>query len=303
MHRDLSEETPDGGRVKVALFPGQGISSRSILDSLVRDHPLLFEANDTLRFDLRRRVESVARTSSRSLPTSVAQPAIFVASLIAWAERSADDYDFLLGHSLGEYAALVASGALSFHHGLCVVQVRGEVMEATGRHSAGGMAAILGLGLEDVEEIAAECAALIANDNCPGEVVVAGSEESLATIAPLVRSKGGRTVLLGVASAFHTPVMAPAEVPLRDALDHVSCGLPKKPVLSNVTTMPYRHPGEIRKVLVTQLTHRVRFRECLERLWDLGVDRFQDFGPGDVVGRLAGRTFASLDAREGRVSA
>lgn len=289
--------------MKAALFPGQGLASRAVLDGLVPGHRLLIEANDVLCFDLRKRVDSVGRSGRKQLPTAVAQPAILVATLISWTQRPQTGYDIFLGHSLGEYAALVASGALSFQQGLCVVQVRGQAMEAAGRHSSGGMAAVIGLTLEEVESLAAAHGLTVANDNCPGEVVVAGTEESLSAVAPLVREKGGRVILLGVASAFHTPAMTPAEAPLRDALDHVSCRLPKKPCISNVTTMPYVHPGEMRKVLVCQLTQRVRFRQCVERMRSMGVEHFEDFGPGDVVGRLVGKTYAFLDEQEKRISA
>jgi [acyl-carrier-protein] S-malonyltransferase len=287
--------------MRVGLFPGQGVPAKTVLETLPkRGDSLLDQADQTLGYELRRRVETIARRRGAALPTQLAQPAIFVAGLGAWerARESGDRCDYLAGHSLGEYTALVAGRALSFSHGLALVKVRSEAMEAAGKQTPGTMAAVLGLELEAVSDLAARSGVEVANDNAPGQLVLSGSEEGLAVAAGLVRAAGGRSVLLQVSGAFHTPAMASAGPALRDAIELVDIREPEIPVVSNVTARPYRDSGEIRALLVEQLTHRVRFRESLEWLHGAGVLEFDDLGPGQVVAGLAGRTFRGLQAPE-----
>ncbi|MFN2488297.1 MAG: ACP S-malonyltransferase [Actinomycetota bacterium] len=282
----------------VGLFPGQGIPARTVLDALVSGDPLLEAASDVLGFNLRRKVEIAARRKGAMLPTSLAQPAIYTASLTAYrrAEQERPTLDFLAGHSLGEYAALVAGGAMSFEDGLRCVNVRAEAMMAASKSSAGGMAAVLGLELSAVEDIAERTGVQVANDNAPAQTVVAGSEKGLADAAAVVRARGGRSVLLEVSGPFHTVAMAPAESPLRRTLEGVSVQVPAVPVLSNVTARPHGAPDHIVELLVQQLSTRVRWRESLEWLWYQGVRDFDDMGPGRIVAGLAQRTFTELDS-------
>ena len=286
--------------MNAGLFPGQGIPARTVLDALPEKDPLLENASDEVGYDLRRKVEIAARRRGASLPTSVAQPAIFTASLIGHRRLTEEgaSHDFLAGHSLGEYAALVAAGALGFSDGLRCVVVRAEAMQAASRSSAGGMAVILGVDLSVVEEIAEELGVYVANDNAPGQAVLAGSDEGLAKAAAAARSRGGRSVLLDVSGPFHTVAMAPAEGPLRRALEKADLSEPRVPVLSNVTAAPHGRPDEIRELLVRQLSSRVRWRESLAWLWARGARRVDDVGPGEIVSGLAQRTFAALAEEE-----
>ncbi|MGH2694274.1 MAG: ACP S-malonyltransferase, partial [Actinomycetota bacterium] len=230
-----------------------------------------------------------------NLSTRIAQPAIFIGSV---ARGRAEGADFLLGHSLGEYAALVLGGAIGEADGLKLVCTRAEAMHEATRETTGGMVAILGLDREKVERIAARCEVRVANDNAPGQVVVSGIERGLAEASSLARVAGGRAVRLTVAGAFHTPAVASAAPPLRDALDSIEVCTPDVPVISNVTARPYGAPDEIRRLLVEQLTAPVRFREALEWLWGRGVRRYLDLGPGQVAAGLARRTFESLASKE-----
>ena len=274
----------------VGLFPGQGVAPTLVLDSLV-DDDLLTRADELLGYDLRARVEVSCRGKSSVLPTAIAQPAIFVAGLIAWTRATAEGRSFnaFAGHSVGEFAALVAGGSISFDDGLCAVASRAAFMERAARMNPGGMMAVLGPDVSTLEVVAEEAGVTIANDNAPGQVVLAGSETGLARAAAMVREMGARAILLDVSGPFHTAAMEPAVFGLRDTLDHISVRSPRVPVMSNVTARPYRAPGEIRKRLVEQLVHRVRFREVLEWLWEHNAETFEDFGPGDVVARLARR--------------
>lgn len=276
--------------MRVGLFPGQGLPTRVVLDALPADGPLVDRASEVLCYDLRKRIESVARRERSIMPTSLAQPAIFTASMVAFYRRDRE-CDVLLGHSLGEYSALVAGEAMSFEQALCVVGVRGAVMDSIAARAQGGMAAVLGLSLQECEDLAASTGAFVANDNAPGQVVIAGEDEALTSCAEQARARGARVIRLDVTAAFHTATMATAAPALRDALEHILIRSPVVPVVSNVTAATYRAPGEIRKLLVEQLSSRIRFRESLERLWTRGIREFHDFGPGRVVEGLARKTF------------
>lgn len=290
--------------MRAGLFPGQGVPGAAVLEALPVGHPILDEASQMLGYDLRCRVKSGTGRGSSVLTTSLAQPAIFTAGVIAWQDsKERSEFSHLLGHSLGEYTALVAGGAMSFVHGLCVVQVRGRVMDIASRANPGGMMALLALDEQSVARVITRSGTVLANDNGHGQVVVSGDEAALAGAAQEVRSLKGRAVLLDVSGPFHSPAMAQAEHALRAALDHVSIRNPKIPVVSNVTARPYRSPGEIRKELVAGLTRPVRFRECLEHLWDEGVVGYQDFGPGQVVEGLARRSFDRWSRRAATVHA
>lgn len=285
--------------MRAALFPGQGIEAGAVLEALDPGHPLLLQASEMLGYDLRRRVEQAARRPRGVMPTALAQPAIFVAGLISF-ERASDRgerFDHALGHSLGEYTALVAAGSMSFRHGLALVAARGSAMQKAATRSPGGMAAVLGLDLEAVERVAAAVGVTVANDNSPNQIVISGETAALTAAAGAVRAAGGRSVLLPVEGAFHSEAMQPAAAALARALFSIEIRNPSFPVVSNITAEPYRAPGEIRRLLEHQLTNRVRFREsvlCLERL---GVREFVDIGPGEVVGRIAAANVRSLPER------
>lgn len=282
--------------MRVGLFPGQGIPGRDVAAALSPGDELLEAANELLGYDLRRKVEVAARRKSAPLPTSLAQVAIFVAGLSEWRRAEDDDatVDFLCGHSLGEYTALVAAGGMSFADGLKVVEARGQAMHQAGKLSPGGMVAVLGVDMDTAESVAEQSGTTVANDNAPGQVVLAGPEESLSDAAAAVRTLGGRAVLLEVSGAFHTPAMAPAEDMLGRALGDVEIGDLAIPVVSNVSAEPHGSGDEIRAALVAQLTTRVRFRESLEYVWERGATEPRDFGPGQVVAGLARRTFGAL---------
>ena len=275
--------------MKAAVFPGQGIEARLVLDALDPGHPMLAQASEMLGYDLARRVEQASRRPRGIMPTALAQPAIFVAGSMSY-ERALDRgerFDHALGHSLGEYTALVAAGSISFRHGLALVAARGAAMQKAASRSPGGMAAVIGLDLQAVEDLAARMRVTVANDNSPDQVVISGEPPALAAAAGAVRAAGGRSVLLPVEGAFHSDAMRPAATTLARALFTVEIRNPSMPVVSNITAEPYRAPGEIRRLLEHQLTNRVRFRESVLYLERVGVREWVDMGPGQVVGRIA----------------
>lgn len=275
--------------MKIGLFPGQGLEPRVVEAALPAQNARVIEASEILGYDLHRQV---VQCRSRRMPTRLAQPAIFVAGVVAVddAARRGERFDAFVGHSLGEYTALVSAGAISFADGVKLVGARAQAMSRAAAVAGGGMAAVLGLGLSDVEGWATSCGLTIANDNSADQIVISGDEDSLRSAAAIVREHGGRCIRLGVEGPFHSYAMRPAEADLRDALDRVSVRLPRIPVIANVTAHRYRAPGEIRRLLLFQLTGRVRFRESIEWLVERGARSFADLGPGDVVGRLARAT-------------
>lgn len=275
--------------MRVGLFPGQGLDRDIIVEALPKDSPRLQRADEILDLDLRR---AVARCSSATLPTRIAQPAIFVAGVIAY-ERAGESFDALIGHSLGEYTALAVSGGLSFTDGVRLVSARADAMSRAARASAGGMAAVMGLEHRTVEDLAARARVTVANDNSPSQLVISGGDDQLRHAAALVNELGGRCIRLSVEGAFHSPAMQTAIPALADALDHAEMHTPKIPVVSNVSARPYRAPGEVRKLLLKQLTGRVRFRESIEWAVERGADAFVDFGPGRIVDKIARKTYAS----------
>jgi [acyl-carrier-protein] S-malonyltransferase len=286
--------------MRAGLFPGQGIPAKTVLEALDENDLLLEAADEELGFGLRKKVEISARRKGATLPTALAQPAIFVAGVIAYrrAESKGSSWDFFAGHSLGEYAALVAAGSLDYLDALRAVAVRGEAMEAAGKSSPGGMAAVLGLDDEAVGEIAGKSGVTVANHNAPGQVVLSGPDEGLARAAGLARSQGARSVLLQVSGAFHSPAIAPAAPALKETLARIDIKAPRVPVISNVTAGPYESPDEIRELLLGQLTSPVRFRQSLDWLWAQGVRDYDDLGPGRVVAGLAHKTFAAHERME-----
>jgi [acyl-carrier-protein] S-malonyltransferase len=288
--------------MRIGLFPGQGLDAAAVASALAEPDPVLDRANDVLGEDIGRRVRQVSTRSRPVLPTSVGQPAIFTAGIIAFrrALEAGERFDYLIGHSLGEYTALVASGSIPLGQGLKLVTARAAAMQRAAASNPGGMAAIMNLSLEDVGEICREAGVAIANDNSPVQVVVSGSEGNLSTAARLARSRGGRSVLLPVDGPYHSAGMASAASELGKVLEETEIRSPRIPVISNVSADRYRAPGEIRKLLALQLTHRVRFRESIARVCrDEGPD-FVDLGPGRVVGRMAEATARHGDKASSR---
>jgi [acyl-carrier-protein] S-malonyltransferase len=232
--------------------------------------------------------------------TANAQPAIMAASLAALAVlekeggiRLSEKAGHVAGHSLGEYSALCAAGALPLADTARLLRLRGEAMQAAVPPGEGAMAAILALTIEDVRAIAAEAAegqvCAIANDNAPGQVVVSGQKAAVERAMVLAKAKGARmTVLLPVSAPFHCPLMQPAAEAMEKALAQAPLVAPLVPVFANVTAAPVIDPAEIRRLLVVQVTGTVRWRESVEAMAAAGVTRLVEFG-GKVLGPMVKR--------------
>lgn len=268
-------------RTTAALFPGQGSHADGMEDAWI-DAPRLQRGLELLDYDPFSRLDEGTRYQ---------QPAIFLCSVAAWDARL-DDVDAApvaagAGHSLGEYAALVAAEALSFEDGLRLVDVRAAAMDRANELVPGGMVALLGGDIDAARGLARRTGLHVANDNAPGQVVLSGREEGVEQAMELAREFEVRARRLPVSAAFHTPLMAPAADELAAALADVAVADPAFTVISNGTARPF---GDIRAELVANLLAPVRFRETLLALADEGIEHFEEVGPGRVLSGLVRRT-------------
>ncbi|MBP7275146.1 MAG: ACP S-malonyltransferase [Kiritimatiellae bacterium] len=278
------------------LFPGQGAQAPGMGRDLAESSPeaaaLFDRANEVLGMDLRRIIfEGPAEELTRS---DRAQPAIFLVSAALAdalrARRPALAWAAAAGHSLGEWTALYAAGVIGFDDALRVLRDRGRFMQEACTHNPGAMLAVIGLDSAGLDELFAKSGAEIANFNAPDQTVLSGTVEAIAEAERLAGEMGAkRAIRLQVAGAFHSTLMKPAAEQLRKALEGVAFHPPKFPVYSNVTGRPHGGPDDIRKAMVAQVTHSVRWVETVTAMRAAGVGRFVECGPGKVLSGLVKR--------------
>ena len=261
------------------LFPGQGSHSEGMHEPF-KDHPLLQRGIDLLGFDPFDDLAEGTRTQ---------QPALFLCSMAQWASRDESSEDPLAaaGHSLGEYAALTAAGAIDFDDGVQLVGARAQAMADAAAQQPGGMVALLKGERDDVLELATQLGLSLANDNAPGQIVLSGDMQAVDAAVDRAAEIGCRARKLDVAGAFHSPLMAPAADALREALAQTPVREPAFPVLSNGSTRPF---ADIRTELAENLLKPVRWREILLELQARGATDFVECGPGAVLTGLVKRT-------------
>jgi len=280
------------------IYPGQASQYVGMASDLYDSFPKAVEyfniANKILGFDL----HDVCFNGPEDLlkQTYVTQPAIFVHSCIVSELLKARQVQpsVAAGHSLGEYSALVAAGALSFEDALNLVKLRGAAMQAAGEKNPGTMAAIIGMSAADVDELCRRAgqAGVVrpANYNSPGQIVISGSESGVAKAIELAKDMGARkAVPLVVSGAFHSPLMEPARESLRDALETTAFQDARIPVYTNVTAKPETRATELKKLLDLQLISPVRWQESVENMIQDGVGHFYEVGPGRVLTGLVRR--------------
>jgi [acyl-carrier-protein] S-malonyltransferase len=257
------------------LFPGQGSQTPAMRDVVARRCPELLErCLDLVGEDPFPRVEESTRFQ---------QPAIFCASWAGWTALG-DEPCAAAGHSLGELAALAAAGVLQLDDALRLVVLRGELMAEA--DPSGSMIALVGATAEDAAAIAGAAGIVVANDNAPGQIVLAGRRDRLEQVEDLAGERGLRALGLPVAGAFHSPSMESAVAPFRAALDATDVAEPRFPVISCATTEPFT---DVRAELAQALTRPVRWRETFQALHEAGARRFVEVGPGKVLARLGKR--------------
>lgn len=272
------------------LFAGQGAQYVGMGRDLAESDPGAREwferANRVLGYDL----ATVCFEGPDDVLTRTehAQPGIFLVGWIAGqllrARCPRFQFQATAGLSLGEFTALAAAGALSFEDGLRLVRIRGQLMQAACERADGAMAAIIGLDEAATRAVCEEAGVAMANLNCPGQIVISGARGALEKAVELAKGRGARrAVLLNVAGAYHSPLMAPAQPGLREALASVEVHPPRVPVISNVTARPHEDPESIRNRLVEQVTAPVLWEASMRHLLAQGFTRFVELGPGTVL--------------------
>lgn len=274
--------------MKAYVFPGQGAQypgmGKEIWENSDLARELFDKSNKILGFSI---TDIMFEGSAEDLKqTKVTQPAIFLHSVLL--ANSLKDFqpDMVAGHSLGEFSALVATGALTFEDGLTLVSKRAMAMQKACEKEPSTMAAIVGLDDEIVEEVcnSIDDVVVAANYNCPGQLVISGTISGVEKACELLAQKGAkRTLKLPVSGAFHSPLMEPAREELAAAIESASFSVPVCPVYQNVNALPVTDPAEIKKNLIAQLTAPVRWTQTVRNMIAGGATSFTEIGPGKVL--------------------
>jgi len=292
--------------MKAYVFPGQGAQypgmGKDLYEKSDLARQLFNQANDILGFDITKIM--FEGTEEQLKETKVTQPAIFLHSVIM-AEVLGDKFqpDMVAGHSLGEFSALVAAGAMAFEDGLRLVSKRAEAMQKACELAPSTMAAILGLDDEVVEKACQEIDEVVvaANFNCPGQVVISGSVEGVdQAIEKLTQLGARRAVKLKVSGGFHSPFMKPAEEELAAAIRETTFSRPVCPVYQNVDALPHTDPQEIKENLIRQLTSPVRWTQSVRNMIKDGATEFVEVGPGNVLQGLIRKIDRSVKTISGQ---
>lgn len=274
--------------MNVAMFPGQGAQFVGMGKDLYEQSALAQErfntANDILGFSI---TDIMFDGDAEALKqTKVTQPTIFLHSVISYELAQKTNPDMAAGHSLGEFSALTATGALSFEDGLSLVSKRAQAMQAACDVTKGTMAAVLALGDDVVAQVCQDITGVVvaANYNCPGQLVISGAYAAVERACEVLKEKGAkRALLLPVGGAFHSPLMEPAQEELANAILETSFQTPSCPIYQNVTAAPTQDANVIQKNLIAQLTGPVKWTQIIQNMRQDGATLFTEYGPGKVL--------------------
>lgn len=274
--------------MKAYVFPGQGAQftgmGKDLYDNNPRAKELMEKANEVLGF----RITDIMFNGSEDdlKQTKVTQPAVFLHSVVLALTDPDFAPDMTAGHSLGEFSALVAAGALSFEEGLKLVSARAQAMQKACELEPSTMAAVLALPDDKVAEICESIDGCVApaNFNCPGQIVISGAVDAIdAACAKMLEAGAKRALRLKVGGAFHSPLMEPARIELAEAIQQAEFKTPRCPVYQNVDAKPHTDPAEIKENLIKQLTAPVRWTQSVQQMIADGAVDFVELGPGAVL--------------------
>ena len=279
---------------KAYIFPGQGSQfpgmGKALYERSERARELMDKANDILGFSI---TEVMFGEDAEALKaTRVTQPAIFIHSVVLALCSGLETPAMVAGHSLGEFSALAAAGAMEFEDALKLVAIRANAMQKCCEKVPGTMAAIIKLPTETIEQICASCTGIVvpANYNSEGQVVISGEAKAVAEACARMKEAGAKRALpLAVSGAFHSPLMEPARLELAEAIDKTPFKTPQCPVYQNVTALPSSDPAAIKENLLKQLTSPVRWTQTVRNMVADGADHFLEIGPGTVLQGLVHR--------------
>ncbi|MFM2385918.1 MAG: [acyl-carrier-protein] S-malonyltransferase [Bacteroidota bacterium] len=271
------------------IFPGQGSQftgmGKNLYDSNAKAKELFEKANEILGFDIANIMFNGSADDLKQ--TNVTQPAVFLHSVIAFLCNDGAKPDMVAGHSLGEFSALVANGALGFEDALKLVSMRANAMQKACEQNPSTMAAVLGLEDAKVEEVCASITdevVVAANYNCPGQLVISGSHKGIEIACEKMKEAGAkRALVLPVGGAFHSPLMEPAKEELKSAIEATTFHEPMCPVYQNVNAKAVTDAATIKQNLIEQLTGAVRWTQCITNMVADGATKFTEVGPGNVL--------------------
>lgn len=285
----------------VLVFPGQGSQSVGMGKDLYDNNPVARAVFDEVDDALNQKLSDIifnGPMDELTLTTNV-QPAIMAVSIAMLRASNVELTQYVAGHSLGEYTALCAAGALSVGDAARLLRLRGEAMQRAVPVGAGLTAVILGLDIEKVREICAQTDCDVANDNSPGQVVVSGAKDIVEKTLELAKGAGAKRAMpLALSVPVHCRIQAPAADEMRAALEKIEIKTPNAILISNKTAAPMSDPDEIKEALVYQITHGVRWRESVLKMHELGITETVEVGPGSVLTGLTPRICPDMTARK-----
>ncbi|MCY3922941.1 MAG: ACP S-malonyltransferase [Chloroflexi bacterium] len=300
----MAEAGSHDGQKTAWLFPGQGAQEvgmgRDLFDAFAESREIFEEADEALGRSLSQVIfdgpDEVLRETVNT------QPAILVASLAAWRAATVAGHEALqgapvctAGHSMGEYSALVAAGALTVSEAVRLVAKRGELMQAAGEQNPGTLAAVLGMDEADVQAVCEESGAEVCNLNATGQIVVGGTVPAVEAAAALAEERGARrVVMLNVGGAFHSSLMTPAAEAMAPIIAEAEVSDPGTPVIGNVEAEPLATAEAVRADLTAQIRRPVRWRDTVLRMHGMGVEQYVEMGPGKVLTGLVRTTLRPL---------